>query len=111
MGLFLRPLQGRTRLFWSTQAKAWARFSWPFGPQLGLVGKLLALAQASVWVRFLATTRRPALKLKGQHKMLELRMTFDIEDRPFVANRVAAGWRQLLLEGSDSYNSRFLGML
>ena len=29
---FLPPLQGLNEFLWPTQAKAWARFSWPFGP-------------------------------------------------------------------------------
>ena len=29
---FQTPLQGWSPLFRSTQAKAWAMFSWPFGP-------------------------------------------------------------------------------
>jgi phosphotransferase system HPr (HPr) family protein len=38
-------------------------------------------------------------------------LTAGIRKGAEISVKAEGGWRQLLLEGSDSYNSRFLGML
>ena len=86
---FSRPYRAE-RVFLYTQAKAWAEFSWPYGPQAGPARKPRSFqgfcgpkgqestAQALAWVRSLAATA-----LKGRRKTAQLRVMLDIENRPF----------------------------